>query len=198
MAKAFRAKAICSIWRSNNNIRREIRLLVQLQGRAHWPGPRECAAVPERQQRRHGETGYRGAKGAGLDRGCTRCGYPAGPWGEGRDACLRNRNRESADRRGQALSSFLPGAAGLGRARISLTLQHARGFVRRSAAVPGRLSWRRLADTPATWLGLESFHTAGNAALRVRPPLHCHPCAHPHRILYCSMPPCVASGSAFH
>jgi recombination protein RecA len=40
-AKASRAKATCSIWRAHNIVEK-VRLLVQLQGRAHRPGTREC------------------------------------------------------------------------------------------------------------------------------------------------------------
>ena len=45
----------------------EVRLVVQLQRRAHRPGTRECAHVPERKQRHDGEAGCRSAQGTGDD-----------------------------------------------------------------------------------------------------------------------------------
>ncbi len=44
----------------------EVGLVVQLQGRAHRPGPRECQAVPEGQQGHHGQDRDRRAQGAGA------------------------------------------------------------------------------------------------------------------------------------
>ena len=52
--------------------RGEVRLVVQLQGRAHRPGPRECPPVPERQQGHHGEARNRSAQGS-------RTGTPSQP-----------------------------------------------------------------------------------------------------------------------
>ena len=46
---------------------REERRLVQLQGRAHRPGPRERQAVPEGQSRHAQEDRYGAAQGAGVD-----------------------------------------------------------------------------------------------------------------------------------
>ena len=44
--------------------RREERVVVQLQGRAHRPGPRECAPVPEGQSRYPADDRHRTAQGA--------------------------------------------------------------------------------------------------------------------------------------
>ena len=72
--------------------RREVGRVVQLLRRAHWPGPRECAAVSEGQSRYlrphssataaeagyRGREGSRGATGAGERRGGRRSGGAAG------------------------------------------------------------------------------------------------------------------------
>jgi hypothetical protein len=63
-AKASRAKATCSIWRGPEH-RREVRRLVQLQGRAHRPGPRERQErLPEGKQGHDGQARCRKALGA--------------------------------------------------------------------------------------------------------------------------------------
>jgi recombination protein RecA len=51
----------------NNNILEKSGLVVQLQGRAHRPGPRKRPPVPQRQQRHHGQARHRSAQGAGID-----------------------------------------------------------------------------------------------------------------------------------
>ena len=88
----------------NNNILEKIRVVVQLQRRAHWPGTRECPPVPERQQGRHGETGRRGAQGAGIGAGAGATGGRAGSnttaGSEGGHDADGNGNGEGADRGG--------------------------------------------------------------------------------------------------
>ena len=60
----------------NNNLRGKVRRLVQLQGRAHRPGPRERPPVPEGQRRDLRQAGSRSAQASGIDyadsstRGC--------------------------------------------------------------------------------------------------------------------------------
>ena len=61
---------------ANTQRRREVRLLVQLQGRAHRTGTRECPRLPERKQRHHGQAGSRSAQGAGLGPGRAGSGSP--------------------------------------------------------------------------------------------------------------------------
>ena len=52
---------------ANNNLRGEIRLLVQLQRRTHRPGPRECPPIPQRQPRHLRQAGSGSAQAPGID-----------------------------------------------------------------------------------------------------------------------------------
>ena len=58
----------------------KIRLVVQLQGRTHRPGPRKRPSIPQRQQRHYGQAGHGSAQGAGTDSGSSSGFDTAGCW----------------------------------------------------------------------------------------------------------------------
>ena len=63
--------------------RRQVRRLVQLPGRAHRPGPRKCARLPQGKQGRFRAHRYRAPQEA-RHQGADRCGYPGGSRGRSR------------------------------------------------------------------------------------------------------------------
>ena len=154
--------------------RREERLLVQLQGRAHRPGPRECAPVPEGQCRHPPHDRYGPAEGAGPDQGGRSPGGGArgsaagGQAGSGAAVVRLTVRRRAPDREGRLPRGLAyegrrpaaghpvatgPHAASCRRARVLLPI----GFPRARSRAGRRISARP--DRGTFWpFGLRQNH----------------------------------------